>query len=84
MIRYNFLKAQPIVKSEPVEDVEIAISVEIPDVPSLDEADKVYSYQAEKLEQILIDTLPGGTYDRLLGFMLARKASYFKVAYRKE
>lgn len=38
-----------------------------------------YEAQAESLADILCGTLPGGTLDRLLGILLLRKASHFKV-----
>jgi hypothetical protein len=38
-----------------------------------------YEGEAEKLERFLYNTLPGGTYDRLLSDMMTRKASLFKV-----
>lgn len=39
-----------------------------------------FDEQAEAIELALHGSLPGGTYDRLLGRMLLRKASHFRVA----
>ena len=44
-----------------------------------EEYEKAFSSEAEKLEQVLIDCLPGGTYDRLLTKMLERKHSQLIV-----
>jgi len=35
--------------------------------------------EAEKIEQFLVDHLPGGIYDRVMARMCARKASLYKV-----
>ncbi len=43
-----------------------------------------YDQDAEAIEFALIESLPGGTYDRLLGRMLGRKASHFRVAFGKD
>lgn len=36
-----------------------------------------FNKEGRRLEEALHCALPGGTYDRLLGYMLARKASHF-------
>ena len=43
--------------------------------------DAQFTADAEAIEDALIHSLPGGTYDRLLGLMLARKASHFRVSH---
>lgn len=40
---------------------------------------KRFHQQGRLLEKALRETLPGGTYDALLGFMLRRKSSEFIV-----
>ena len=76
-------KAQGI--SEPITDAVITIRDEIPDFSR--EADclrKLELYadaDAAELEDLLINMLPGATYDRLLGRMLARKSTHFAVAH---
>lgn len=42
-----------------------------------------YEAQATHLGSTLIETLPGGTLDRLICFLLRQKASYFRVPYVK-
>jgi hypothetical protein len=48
-----------------------------------EEYNKTFNSEAEKLEQVLIDCLPGGTYDRLLGLMLKRKSSHFIISHKE-
>lgn len=45
----------------------------------LDVAARHYEDQADALFSALRDSLPGGTLDRLLGKMLAYKATHFRV-----
>ena len=40
-----------------------------------------FDEQAEAMELALHGSLPGGTYDRLLGRMLERKASHLRLAH---
>lgn len=46
-------------------------------------ANNWYEAQATRLGSTLIETLPGGTPDRLICFLLRQKASYFRVPYVK-
>lgn len=46
-----------------------------------DKYDAFYNEQAAALGKALINTLPGGTLDRLIVFLLTQKASYFRVPY---
>ena len=46
-------------------------------------ANNWYELQATQLGSTLIETLPGGTLDRLICFLLRQKASYFRVPYVK-
>jgi hypothetical protein len=48
---------------------------------TLEEADAFFLADAQRLEEALHNSLPGGTYDRLCGLMLARKASHFRVSH---
>ncbi len=45
-----------------------------------EELEATFGPEADALEKILHDHLPGGTYDRLLGAMLRREAGYFIVS----
>ena len=62
-----------------VEAVKILIVVEVPDYPSLEKAANCYQEDASTLADVLCDTLPGGTLDRLIAELLTRKATCFKV-----
>ncbi len=73
-------KAQP--GQQPVPGAVIRITQELPaEFEDLEEAAAFYYDQAKELEITLSDSLPGGTYDRLLVRMLAHKASHFRVAH---
>lgn len=81
MDKYHIYKAQSH-PGRPIASATIILDVEIPDTDSktnLIEWESQANQQAELLEKILIETLPGGVYDRLLARMMARKASLFKV-----
>lgn len=67
---------------EAVDDVQISIQEPIPRMCSLDAATGTFSKDAEALEAALYRSLPGGTYDRLLGKMLERKATHFVVSHQ--
>jgi hypothetical protein len=74
-------KADPAYTEKPVADMRIEIIGAQPDYESLDEAARYYDNQARQIEEALHRSLPGGTYDRLVGRMLARKATHFRVAH---
>lgn len=57
-------------------DIEQAIN---PRTDDLEKASEVFDTQAEYLFLALRDSLPGGTIDRLIGKLLAYKASHFHV-----
>lgn len=42
-----------------------------------------FTNQAEKLETVLRDALPGGTYDQLFAVMAKRKASLLVISHTK-
>lgn len=65
----------------PVEGVRINIKEQVPDFDSIEEQDKAFSAQAKVLEDFMYQSLPGGLYDRLLGLMLSRKSTHFRVSH---
>ena len=71
-------------------DAEIIISGEpprhdkLPYSENMKKSDEWFQAQAESLGELLIKTLPGGTLDRLICFLLRQKASHFIVSYRPE
>jgi hypothetical protein len=75
-------KAQATIPEEPIEGMMIDINAEIPNIKGLHEWEMVMGKEAAALENALYFSLPGGIYDRLLGVMLERKSSHFRVAHQ--
>jgi len=73
-------KAKPF-PDEPIPDVQIEIGPIVPEWKTVEKADAFFTDEAIKLEIALYESLPGGTYDRLTGLMLKRKASHFCVSH---
>lgn len=73
-------KAEPI-GSEHVSSVSINVCKLQPRYSTVEDAAVFFNREADTLEAALYRSLPGGTYDRLLGKMLSRKASHFRVAH---
>lgn len=64
-----------------VDDMIIHITQHQPPHKDLNAAGRFFDEQARQIEEALHHSLPGGTYDRLLGRMLARKATHFRVSH---
>jgi hypothetical protein len=73
-------KAQP-TGPQKIEPVTVVIAETIPEFKTLNDISLFASTEANRLEQALYNSLPGATYDRLLGIMLERKATHFRVAH---
>lgn len=78
--------AQPIALNEKPIPVEIVIAEPLPDFFQGDDVslalkvqDAFCDAEAQNLEEALVNSLPGATYDRLLAKMLLRKASHLRV-----
>lgn len=82
MVELIVSKADP-VGGRPVPDIRIEITGTLPTWGSLGEWDASCDEQAERIEQALVLSLPGGVYDRLAGRMLTRKASHLRVAHEE-
>lgn len=75
--------------AEPIGDQEqVAATIEIAfQMPARSKTDpleqvmELFKNDAFWLEDVLINALPGGTYDQLLSAMLQRKASHFVVSF---
>lgn len=63
----------------PVDDMIIAITETQPQHKDLNAAGVFFDDQARQIEEALHRSLPGGTYDRLTGRLLERKATHFRV-----
>jgi hypothetical protein len=59
----------------------IGIDEPIKEFMTIEAQDAFCGEEAMKLERALYSTLPGGTYDRLLGVMLLRKAGHLRIAH---
>lgn len=75
------LKAQPTIKAEPIEDCQIIMQTESPTGFSLEDQDRLFQLEAERICKALYAHLPGGCFDQLLAAMLLRKASHFRVSH---
>ena len=64
-----------------IEDAIILIEGEFPKHESLDAAAADHGDQAQMIERVLYNHLPGGTYDRILCAMLKRMATHFRVSH---
>jgi len=84
MPSYHIYKAAGTTKSCPTADTSIFIGEEVPDLVrehGLEALAETFEADAVTLEQTLYESLPGGTYDRLLARMLTRKATHFVVSH---
>lgn len=81
MKNISIYKAQEIYKGQNIENLTITFDETIPEYKHEDLAKLyiIFQEQAELLQQSLSAILPGGVYDRLLGFMMKRRASSFIV-----
>ena len=80
MNKISIHKAQPMGR-QPILDKTIILSREMPDPDTLQEMADLYAEDAKKIADALENTLPGGTFDRLLVELLTKKASLFKVSF---
>lgn len=86
MKRLQICQAMPTAETK-VDGVVIEISLALigdtflTEKSSPKEYESVFNLDAMTLEDALHSSLPGGTYDRLLGRMLARKSSHFVVSH---
>ena len=83
MKHINIHKAQPI-GDQKSEDLQITFNINYPEPVDMKQSAERFDTEAAILEKALHDTLPSGTYDRLLGEMLERRASHFVVAFGGE
>jgi hypothetical protein len=81
MLTVQVFKASPIEKEHLVRDARITITGNIDTIgKGLGELDRVFEEDANTLFEALRNSLPGGTFDRLLSRMLTEKASHFVVS----
>lgn len=70
MKQVSIFKAQPTLKSQVIEDVQININSTVPEAKDLQAAAFLYSQQGRILCDTLKMSLPGGTLDALLRCLL--------------
>ena len=77
MKQINITKAEPIIKDELIEDIQITISGSPPDHMSLEDARQWFNTQADLIVDAMFNSLPQGTTDRIYARMTAKKAALF-------
>lgn len=70
-------KADPLHEDDHIEDVIIQIIEAIPRKRTLSESETFFESQAQKLEDALFKSLPQGTRDRLLIYLMQRRVSLY-------
>lgn len=78
---HNVYLSQQIGDKKP-ESVHINMDNLFPSFEDIKDSNQCLQYQGEKLEQILHDSLPGGTYDSLLYSMMKRSISSLVVSHK--
>jgi hypothetical protein len=78
MKKTHFSKADP-TGDGPVVSESVIFDQLLPDFKTLESARINYSREADVLEQVLFDVMPGGVYDQLLGAMLRRRGSLLRI-----
>ncbi len=71
-------KAQSI-GDKKVEDIIILLTNEMPEFKTVEKSNRLFEMEASELAEVLCNTLPGGTLDRLIAKLLMKKASSFVV-----
>ena len=72
-------KAQGISAHEELESAHIILEQEFPHFADTKESVRNFELDSERIANILCNTLPGGTLDRLIGKLLMRKATQLVV-----
>jgi hypothetical protein len=67
----------------PVESIIIDVSASVPDGMHRPEYEAYYDAQAEAIANALYDTLPGGTFERVIAKLLVLNASIYVGKYGK-
>jgi hypothetical protein len=75
-------KAKPVLETETPTTMITVGPVIMPTFETIPQYDMVFEADAQEIEAALYNSLPGGTYDRLLGLMLRRVSCHFIVSHR--
>jgi hypothetical protein len=65
-------------RDKPVESITLTVDMVIPECSTLEEQKRIFKHEAEAM-MIVLERLPGGTFDALLGLMFAKKASQWVI-----
>lgn len=65
-----------------VPDLLVSATEAFPELQSSLDASVLHQRNAEKIGEAIVKSLPGGTIDRLLIFLLEHRASVLRVAYK--
>lgn len=76
-------KAQRTIKAIGIPSVTIVIDTEMPETDNLKEAGTIYTGDAAAICDALEKSLPGGTFDRLVLFLLEKTVSHFSVSHKE-
>jgi hypothetical protein len=74
MTTHRIYKAQGL-RGDEVESVTIVLEEEFPDFETQGESIKSFDDTSDRLAEVLVKTLPGGTLDRLIGKLLLKTAT---------
>jgi hypothetical protein len=74
-------KASRTIQAVPVEDLTIQAVEECPEHKTLNEAHRLYDAQGAEIATALWTSLPGGTLDAILRYLLERRASLLRVRF---
>lgn len=78
IISVQVCKAAPIIEAEPVADGVINICGELPEYETLELAELNYKAEAQKIFDVLFNTLPRGTRHQLMILMLQNTVELYK------
>lgn len=83
MITYRVHKASPLRDAE-VDEAQIVIDLSIDDALDSDDRPRdLFVKDGETIAEALWNHLPGGTIDQVIANLLAKRASSFRVPFRK-
>jgi len=84
-VEIEVYKAQRFTQSDDeCPNATLIMKEEIPNFKTPEATNIQFVGNATAIENVLWNTLPGGTYDRLLGLMLKRRASHFVIAHGEQ
>jgi hypothetical protein len=74
-------KAQPIGDAMHIQSKTLHIEEDLPNSDTIGEGDTIMELDADKVVEALYNSLPGGTFDRVLVKMLQKRAAHLHVPF---